>query len=83
LFGGLRSILSGLKPDDRVIINGQMHARPGMTVAPTDATVQVDSAAFSDPASAVAQTIPTTEAIPGDETVNSTPATQPTTGNGP
>jgi membrane fusion protein, multidrug efflux system len=83
LFGGLRSIVSGLKPDDRVIINGQMHARPGMTVAPTEQTIQVDSAAFSDPASAVAQTIPTTEAISGQETTNSVPATEPTTGNGP
>ena len=86
LFGGLRSIVSGLKPDDRVIINGQMHARPGMTVAPTEQTIQVDSAAFSDPGSAVAQTIPTTEAISRAERRFGRirrPSTQPTTGNGP
>jgi membrane fusion protein, multidrug efflux system len=87
LFGGLRSIVSGLNPDDLVIINGQMHARPGATVAPTVETIQVDSAAFSDPGSAVAPTIPTTEAISSPQTMNAAPATepstQPTTGNIP
>ena len=28
LFGGLRSIVSGIGPEDRVVVNGQMHARP-------------------------------------------------------
>lgn len=85
LFGGLRSVLTGLKPDDRVIINGQMHARPGAPVAPTEETIQVDPAAFSDPGSGGAGTIPTTEAISPDQTMNSAtePSTQPTTGNGP
>ena len=78
LFGGLRSIVSGLRPEDRVIINGQMHARPGATVAPTDGTIQVDSAAFSDPGGAEAHTIPSTDVTPSDETTNSAPATQPT-----
>jgi membrane fusion protein, multidrug efflux system len=76
LFGKLRSIVSGLKPDDLVIINGQMHARPGMTVAPTAGTIPVDAAAFSGPASGEAKTVPTTEAISG-------PTTEPTTGDGP
>jgi RND family efflux transporter MFP subunit len=49
LFGELRSITSGLKPDDRVIVNGQLHARPGTPVTPTDVAVQVDPAAFADP----------------------------------
>jgi RND family efflux transporter MFP subunit len=82
LFGGLRSITSGLKPDDLVIINGVMHARPGAPVAPTEQAIQIDSAAFSDPGSGGAKTIPSTEAISPDEPANSAPATQPTTGNG-
>jgi membrane fusion protein, multidrug efflux system len=86
LFGQLRSIVSGLKPDDRVIINGQMHARPGSTVAPTDGTIQVDASAFSDPGTTTAKTIPTTDATPGDQPANSAPtsepSTQPTSGTG-
>ncbi|MBE7210568.1 MAG: efflux RND transporter periplasmic adaptor subunit [Gluconacetobacter diazotrophicus] len=31
---GLRVIRSGLKPDDRVIVDGLMHAMPGMKVSP-------------------------------------------------
>ena len=34
---GLRVIRKGLGPDDRVIINGLMRARPGMKVTPRDA----------------------------------------------
>lgn len=87
LFGGLRSIVSGLKADDLVIINGQMHARPGATVAPTEQTIQVDAAAFSDPGANGARTLPTTEAISAGQNMNSAaaanPSTQSTDGNGP
>ncbi len=34
LVGGLRVITSGLKPDDRVVINGLMRVRPGAKVSP-------------------------------------------------
>ena len=54
LFGDLRSIVSGLQPGDLVIINGQMHARPGAVVAPTEEPIKVDETAFTDPDSAVA-----------------------------
>ena len=54
LFGELRAVVSGLQPDDRVIINGQMHARPGAVVAPTEEPIKVDETAFTDPGSAVA-----------------------------
>jgi RND family efflux transporter MFP subunit len=54
LFGGLRSIVGGLSADDRVIINGQMHARPGATVAPTMTKIPVDPSLFANDASAVA-----------------------------
>jgi multidrug efflux system membrane fusion protein len=37
---GLRVIRKGLSPDDRVIINGMMRARPGMKVTPRDASAQ-------------------------------------------
>lgn len=86
LFGGLRSIVSGLNPDDWVIINGQMHARPGATVAPTQQTITIDAAAFSDPGSNQARTLPTTEAIapanPNSQAL-ADPSTQPADGNSP
>ena len=34
MFGNLRVVRSGLRPQDRVIINGIQRARPGQTVAP-------------------------------------------------
>jgi membrane fusion protein, multidrug efflux system len=87
LFGGLRSIVSGLEQGDWVITNGQMHARPGATVAPTEEAIPVDLAAFSDPGSGLAKIVPTTGAISPDEATISAPATepstQPTTGNRP
>jgi membrane fusion protein, multidrug efflux system len=61
LFGGMRSIVSGLSENDLVVINGQMHARPGMTVKPTEAPIKLDAQAFADPGSEIARTIPTTE----------------------
>jgi multidrug efflux pump subunit AcrA (membrane-fusion protein) len=34
LYDGLRIIRSGLAPDDRIVINGLMRARPGAKVTP-------------------------------------------------
>ena len=36
LQGNLRVVKSGLEPDDRVIVNGLMRARPGVKVTPMD-----------------------------------------------
>jgi RND family efflux transporter MFP subunit len=87
LFGKLRSIVSGLTPDDRIIINGQMHARPGAVVMPTEQAINVDSAAFSNPGSAEKSTIPTTVTDSPGGTVNSnsdpSPSTEPASGNQP
>jgi multidrug efflux system membrane fusion protein len=42
---GLRIVTSGLKPGERVVVNGLMRVRPGMKVAPTVAPmVAPDSA---------------------------------------
>ena len=49
LFGRLRVIATGLSIEDRVIINGMMHSRPGTTVAPTEATPAVDESVFTTP----------------------------------
>jgi RND family efflux transporter MFP subunit len=68
LFGDLRSIVNGLGADDRVIINGQMHARPGATVSPTMADIPVSPSLFPDTAP------PATQALAG-------PATDPATRN--
>ena len=39
LDGDLRVIKSGINPDDRVIIDGLMYARPGTKVAPKAGTI--------------------------------------------
>ena len=54
LFGGLRSVVSGITTADRVVVNGQMHARPGSAVAPTEVTIKADEGTFSDPGMNVA-----------------------------
>ena len=54
LFGGLRSIVSGVSARDRIVVNGQMHARPGAVVTPTEVLVKVNEDAFSDPGPGIA-----------------------------
>lgn len=44
--GTLRAIESGIEPTDRVIVNGLLHARPGVRVAATETTLSVDAAAL-------------------------------------
>ena len=39
LFGDLRAIVSGISADDLVVTNGQMHARPGSIVTPTEVPI--------------------------------------------
>jgi RND family efflux transporter MFP subunit len=41
---GLRTVQSGLKPGERVVINGMMRVRPGMKVAATNAAMVAESA---------------------------------------
>jgi membrane fusion protein, multidrug efflux system len=45
LRGGLRVILSGLEPTDRVVIDGLVRAMPGSKVAPQDGTIHYDATA--------------------------------------
>jgi multidrug efflux system membrane fusion protein len=40
---GLRIVTSGLKPGERIVVNGLMRVRPGMKVAPTDSAMVPDS----------------------------------------
>ena len=42
---GLRTVESGLKPGERVVINGMLRVRPGMKVAATTASMVAESAA--------------------------------------
>ena len=60
LFGSLRAITSGLGPNDNVIINGQMHARPGAPVAPVAGTIAVNPSDFADMGTAVPPGQPST-----------------------
>jgi multidrug efflux system membrane fusion protein len=43
LTDGLRIVTSGLKPGERVVVNGLMRVRPGMKVAPTLTSMVPDS----------------------------------------
>jgi multidrug efflux system membrane fusion protein len=47
LRGGLRVIQSGLGPEDRVIIDGLVHAMPGSKVDPQEGAIQYDASADS------------------------------------
>jgi RND family efflux transporter MFP subunit len=58
LFGGLRSIVSGVSAEDRIVVNGQMHARPGSVVNPIDAQIKVNEADFADPGPDIAGMTP-------------------------
>jgi membrane fusion protein, multidrug efflux system len=68
-FGTLRSITSGLHPDERVIVNGLQMAMPGSKVKPHEAPIPGESLRALD---AVAPASPTTQEQP-----ESQPATQP------
>jgi RND family efflux transporter MFP subunit len=45
LADGLRIVTSGLKPGERIVVNGLMRVRPGMKVAPTVTAMVPDSVA--------------------------------------
>ena len=45
LVDGLRTVESGLKPGERVVVNGQMRVRPGMKVVAQTTTMATDVAA--------------------------------------
>jgi hypothetical protein len=55
LFGNMRSIVSGLGKDERIVVNGQMHARPGAVVHPLEVKIKVDEANFADPGYEIAR----------------------------
>ena len=44
LYHGLRIIRSGLAPNDRVVIDGLVRARPGAKVTPVAGTIAPDAA---------------------------------------
>jgi RND family efflux transporter MFP subunit len=66
LFGEFRVITSGVSTDDRVVVNGLLHARPGAKVSPQETVLSTDSLKLTAPGS------PTTQALPATR-----PATQP------
>ena len=77
LFGKLRSITDGLKPDDKIVINGVMHARPGAEVAPTEGTIEFDAASLAGPGGTAPKTVPSTGPNSPDESTTAAPATAP------
>lgn len=79
LFGAMRSIVSGLNEEDVVIVNGQMHTRPGAVVKPIESAIKLDAQAFSDPGYSVARTIPATEVSPAISSLTGSMTHGPTT----
>jgi RND family efflux transporter MFP subunit len=49
---GLRVIRSGLKPDDRIVVNGLQHTRPGAPVTPKEVPMEAAPAASGNTAKA-------------------------------
>lgn len=70
LFGNMRSIVSGLGKDERVVVNGQMHARPGAVVNPLEVKIKVDEANFVDPGTEIARSAPTDGSQPSAHTAS-------------
>jgi membrane fusion protein, multidrug efflux system len=68
LFGDLRAITSGITAEDRIVVNGQMHARPGAVVNPTEVPIKFDESAFADPGADVAGMSATTSENSADST---------------
>jgi multidrug efflux pump subunit AcrA (membrane-fusion protein) len=64
LFGDLRSITSGLTPDEKVIVNGQMKAFPGAPVTPAEMTLKFDPSTIDPSFDANAKTASLLEKIP-------------------
>ena len=58
LFGDLRSIKRGITGNDRVVIQGQLQARPGTTVNPHEVPVPVSGYELTAPGAATTQAIP-------------------------
>jgi RND family efflux transporter MFP subunit len=70
LFGELRSITSGIAADERIVVNGQMHARPGSLVAPTEVPIKVEAADFSDPGTDIAGVTPSIDSNSDNSTAS-------------
>jgi len=67
LFGDLRSIVSGVGPEDRVIINGLMSARPGAVVKAVEGQISLESLPPEmSPTTAPAVAVPTMPAAPAE-----------------
>lgn len=81
LFGSLRSITDGLKPDDRVIVNGLQLVRPGGKAAPKDVPISADAiAALESSSSGLAAAKPASAPVDGSAPAESS---APAAGSGP
>jgi len=74
LFGTLRSIASGLKPGEQVIINGTQLARPGAKVVPTESPIPTASL---DELEKTGQRVPTTQPAPSTQPASTESASAP------
>ena len=74
LFGEFRAVESGLRLDDRVVVNGLLHARPGAKVNAQTTALSLASLQLTAPGSPATQALPATRqsstmpASPGPQT---------------
>jgi RND family efflux transporter MFP subunit len=61
LFGDLRAIASGITPQERIVINGQMNARAEEKVTPQETQISSSSYKLTSPGSPTTQALPSTE----------------------
>lgn len=76
LFGDLRAISSGIGPNDRVVINGLMQARPGARVSPQESAISMTVFESASPDR------PTTQAFYDDDPAAATSAPTSTSSTG-
>ena len=64
LFGEFRVIVSGVGANDRVVVNGLLHARPGAKVSPQETALSTDSLQLTAPGSPTTRALPATQPQP-------------------
>jgi multidrug efflux system membrane fusion protein len=76
LFGTLRSITDGLKPGERVVVNGMLSAMPGAKVNPHEVSVPTESLGALESIAAGPPVTQRPPAMPTAARFNSQPSTQ-------
>jgi hypothetical protein len=77
MFGTLRAIDEGLKPTDRVIVNGIQRARPGGVVKAELKPIPSEAFHETAPGSPATQALPATRYAPEIDPIKTSPGSMP------